>query len=117
MRTTLHSRQTSNRFDTGIPPVRPHWPRKSLRENLHAEVVCRRSGRPGYQVQLFDISPHGCKIEFVEKPKLDDRIWIKFSGLEALPAYVCWIEGFIAGVEFDKTIHPAVFERLLTQLR
>lgn len=56
-------------------------------------------------------------MEFVERPKLDDRIWVKFDGLEALPAYVCWVNGFVGGVHFEKVIHAAVFERLLAQLR
>lgn len=80
-------------------------------------MAFRKPGQVGYQVRLFDVSPHGCKIEFIERPKLDDRIWLKFSGLEALSAYVCWVDAFTAGVEFDKRIHPAVFDRLLTQLR
>lgn len=105
------------RFDTGHPAPRAHWPRKSQRETIEAEVSFRKPGQLGYQIRLFDVSPHGCKVEFIERPKLDDRVWVKFSGLEALPAYVCWVDGFIAGVEFEKVIHSAVFERLLTQLR
>lgn len=42
---------------------------------------------------------------------------MKFEGLESLSGLVCWVDGFVAGVEFDKTIHPAVFDRLVTQLR
>ena len=77
----------------------------------------RRSGQLSYQVPLFDVSRHGCRIEFVDRPQLHDRIWVKFHGLEALAAYVCWIDGFVAGVQFEKAIHTAVFERLVTQLR
>lgn len=103
----------TGRLDTGHPPPRCHWPRRGRRETIHAEVFCRRSGQLGYQARLFDVSRHGCKIEFIGRPKLDDKVWVKFSGLQALPAYVCWVDGFIGGVEFDKAIHAAVFEQLL----
>ena len=82
-----------------------------------AEVSFKKPGQLGYQTRLVDLSRHGCKVETIEQPKLDDRVWVKFNGLEALPAYVCWVDALFAGVEFDKIIHPAVFEHLLTQLR
>jgi hypothetical protein len=30
---------------------------------------------------------------------------------------VCWIEGFAAGIEFVRAIHPAVFDALVPRLR
>lgn len=107
----------TDRFDTGNPPPRAHWPRKGRREAIRGEIMSRRAGALVCQVQLFDVSPHGCKVEFLERPKVDERVWVKFEGLESLSGLVCWVDGFVAGVEFDKTIHSAVFERLVTQLR
>lgn len=80
---------------------------------LNAEVTLRRPGQPHYRVRVHDASCHGCKVEFVERPKPDDRAWIKFDGLEPLEALVCWIDGFVAGLEFVKPIHPAVFNRMI----
>lgn len=105
-----------DRFDSGRPQSRAPWPRRSPRIAVSAEVVLRRSGQHTYRVRVHNMSRHGCKIEFVERPKLDDRAWIKFDGLEALDALVCWVDGFVAGVEFEKPIHPAVFELLLKRL-
>ena len=36
--------------------------------------------------------------------------------LEALDSEVCWMEGFTAGLRFEKSIHPAVFDLLLERL-
>jgi hypothetical protein len=36
-------------------------------------------------------------------------------GLEALESLVCWVDGFTAGVEFQKPLHPAVFAMLVTR--
>jgi hypothetical protein len=84
---------------------------------LDAEVLLRRAGQTHYRAQIYDISDHGCKVEFVDRPKLDETLWVKIEGLEALEAMVCWIEGHAAGVEFARPIHPAVFEHLLARLR
>ena len=62
------------------------------------------------------MSPDGCKAEFVERPKLDEHVWVRFDGLEALEAMVCWVRGFEVGLEFENPIHPAVFEMLVSKL-
>lgn len=42
---------------------------------------------------------------------------IKFDGIEALEAEVCWVEGFVAGLRFQQAIHPSVFDILLERLK
>lgn len=91
-------------------------PRKSLRIPLNAEVLLRRAGQNNYRVHIYDVSLDGCKIEFVERPKLDETLWVKFEMLEALEATVCWIDGHLVGVEFERPIHPAVFELLVARM-
>lgn len=91
-------------------------PRKSARVGLGAEVILRRTGNSSYRVRIFDVSLHGCKAEFVERPKLDEIVWVKFEGLQSLEAMVCWTRGFEVGLEFERPIHPAVFEMLVARL-
>jgi hypothetical protein len=91
--------------------------RRSERVALAAEVSLRRSGQNNYRVRVFDASLHGCRVEFVERPQLDEQLWVKFDGLQPLEAGVCWIEGFAAGVNFRQPIHPAVFDRLVGTLK
>ena len=91
-------------------------PRKSPRVGLAAEVSLRRSGQKTYRANVHDVSQDGCKVEFVERPMLDELVWVKFEGLEALEAMVCWVEGFSVGLEFQRPVHPAVFEVLLQRL-
>ncbi|MEO7365355.1 MAG: hypothetical protein ABIW03_03460 [Sphingomicrobium sp.] len=47
---------------------------------------------------------------------LDEIVWVKFEGLKSLEAVVSWIDGFAAGLEFQRPVHPAVFEVLLQRL-
>ena len=65
---------------------------------------------------MYDISPQGCKVEFVERPRLDELVWVKFDGLEAIEAGVCWRDDFFGGVKFLRPIYLPVFEMLLARL-
>ena len=100
-------------MDSGIPPERQSLRSREPRAVLDAEVALRRSGQQGYRVTIHDASPHGCRIELVERPSIDERVWVTFEGLDAVEGLVCWVDGFVAGVEFVKPIHPAVFDRLV----
>ena len=93
-----------------------HDPRRSARVGLSAEITLRRAGQNRYRVKILDASPLGCKAEFVERPKLDEHVWVKFEGLEALEAMVCWVRGLEVGLEFERPIHLAVFEELVSKL-
>jgi hypothetical protein len=86
--------------------------RGTPRLTLDAEVGIRRSGTHSFRVRVFDASPEGCKIEFVERPAVGERIWVKFDGLEALEATVRWVEGHVGGVHFNRPLHEAVFQRV-----
>lgn len=105
------------RLDSGLEPPRNPHPRKSARVALNAEVSMRRAGLSNYRVTVRDLSPHGCRVEFVDRPNLDERVWLKFEGLEAIEAMVCWVKGADAGVEFERPVHPAVFDLLISRLR
>ncbi len=83
---------------------------------MSAEVDLRRAAQNKYRVHIYDLSPHGCKVEFVERPRLEETVWVKFDGLEALEARVCWVEGVAVGVEFQRPLHPAVFDVLVSRL-
>ena len=91
--------------------------RRSERVPLRAEVHLRRSAQSHYRVSIYDLSRHGSKVEFVEVPQLDQIVWLKLEGLEALECHVCWVKGYVAGIEFLKVIHPAVFDHLVQRLR
>lgn len=90
-------------------------PRAHFRAALKAKILLRRSGRKNYVVQTTDVSPSGCRVEFVDRPSEGERHWIKFDGLDALEGEVRWVKGFSAGLQFVRPIYPAVFDLLLTK--
>ncbi|MEO8454749.1 MAG: hypothetical protein ABI454_06285 [Sphingomicrobium sp.] len=95
---------------------RTHWPRKAERIEVRAEASLRRAGRLSYRVATFDVTRFGCKCEFVERPAMYERVWIKFQGLETVHATVCWIEESSLGLMYNSPLHPAVFDMLLSRL-
>ena len=104
------------RFAKPSEAARARRPRQAERLNLLAEVSLRRPGRPSFQVRVCDISTHGCRCEFVDRPGEDEPILVKFDGLEALPAVTRWVEPPLTGLKFDRPIHPAVFDMLLARM-
>ena len=104
-------------LDSGFGNPRAQSPRKSARVSTSALVKLRRRGHQSLTVKVFDLSPEGCKIEFFEKPSLDETVWVKFEGLEILEATVCWVEDRTAGVEFTRPMHVAVFDSIVQRLR
>ena len=104
-------------LDGGFARPRAQAPRKSPRVSIAAMVKLRRRGHHNFTVQAYDLSREGCKLEFLERPQLDETVWVKFEGLELLQATVCWIEANVAGVEFARPIHAAVFDMLVSRLR
>lgn len=100
-------------LDSGFKKPRAQSPRRSARVALTGAVQLSRSGRESFPVTIFDLSREGCRVEFVERPRLDESVWVKLDGLEPLEAVVCWAEGVAAGLEFSRPIHPAVFDMLV----
>jgi hypothetical protein len=90
--------------------------RKHERRAITANVSLRRGGRRQYQARVFDLTPQGCKLEFVERPKAEEVLWAKFDGLDSIESTVRWVDGFYGGIEFNTPIYPAVFELLLARL-
>jgi hypothetical protein len=84
---------------------------------LEADIVMRRAGLPNFRVRIEDISPEGCRIEYIDRPRAGERVWVKFDNLDTLEAAVCWVRAPEAGIQFDQPIHPAVFASLIGSLR
>jgi hypothetical protein len=91
--------------------------RRHCRHDLdNADVSVRRVGSFNFSLRLRDVSAGGCGIELVEPYDAEDHLIARFKGLDPLGARVCWTSGPVAGIAFDRAIHPAVFDNLLGRL-
>lgn len=86
------------------------------RIDVEADATLRRVGKLRFKVRLFDLSPAGCKAEFVDRPSLGEQVRLKFDGMESIEGSICWVVGTKAGVRFARPIHEAVFALLLERL-
>ncbi|QIL02712.1 PilZ domain-containing protein [Sphingomonas sinipercae] len=106
----------ARQLDSGFMRALTQTKRKSARVPLAAEVNMRRTGRFTHSVTIHDLSREGCSLKFLERPELDERVWIKFDALESLEASVCWVDDKSVGVEFVNPIYPAVFDFLVKRV-
>ena len=93
-----------------------HIARAFNRAALTAEISLRRQGRQSYIANLFDLTPKGCRVEFIETPRAGEKMWAKIDAFDSIEATVRWVEGFYGGLEFSNPIYPAVFDLLLARL-
>lgn len=91
--------------------------RKAERFPLRADIDFRRTGEHRWRVNLLDFSPEGCRVELPVRVAADDMIWISLPGIEALQGRICWVEEWVAGVEFDRPMHQAVFDMVHERMR
>jgi len=94
----------------------PDGRRRTPRVAVNGEASLRRRGSFSFQLALGDLSAGGCKVELVESVEIDDRVIARLPGLEAFSARVAWADRYSAGIAFDRAIHPAVFEQLVSRL-
>jgi PilZ domain-containing protein len=92
-------------------------PRQHERVAVSAEINMRRAGKLHFRVRIFDMSPEGCKAEFIDRPEVQEQLWVKFDGVESLEAQVCWVADSKVGIRFSRPIHPAVFDLLVQRMR
>lgn len=79
---------------------------------------CRMKSGMVADVRVLDLSIAGCMvareaISFTE----GDRVLIRLPGLEYMPSKVLWSEDGLVGIEFERDLHDAVFERFIAVLR
>ena len=91
--------------------------RKAERIPLRADIDFRRTGEHRWRVNIVDISPQGCRVELPVRVAPDDMIWITVPGIEALQGKICWVDEWVAGVEFEHPLHPAVFDMVEQRMR
>ena len=90
-------------------------PRASERRPLSLMVKSRVRSRVVF-VDLVDISEGGCKVRGKSGfANIGDRVTMKVGNINAPLGTIAWVEGAMAGVAFEGTMHPAVLDVLCEQ--
>ena len=98
------------------PDVTDGERRRFGRVSTTSQVHARRIPGTNFEVALHNVSAAGCRIEMIEECEEGEDIIARFPQLEPLGARVRWTDGPVAGLQFARPIHPAVFGSLLERL-
>ncbi len=74
----------------------------------------RKSGDKAKPAELADISTDGCKVNQVLNLRAGELVWVRLPGLEGQQARIRWSHLDTVGILFDKPLHQAVVEKILT---
>jgi hypothetical protein len=87
--------------------------RRVERTALRLSAMMRDGTKSRVKVRVIDMSTHGCRIECTSPVDDDSWIWLSIAGLETQYCRVVWhCEEFI-GLEFERPLSEAVFNKLL----
>ena len=95
------------------PQKRQEERRKVERIALRLTATMRDGTRSRVKVRVIDMSLRGCRIECSSNLTEDSWIWLSIAGLETQFCRVVWHCQEFVGLEFEKPLADAVFERLL----
>jgi hypothetical protein len=87
--------------------------RRVERLALRLNATMRDSTRSRVRARVIDMSSRGCRIECTTPVEDDSWVWLSIAGLENQFCRVVWHHEEFIGLEFEKPLSDAVFERLL----
>ena len=87
--------------------------RRVERLALRLTATMRDGTKSRVKARVIDMSTNGCRIECSSSVEDDSWVWLSIAGLETQFSRVVWHCGEFIGLEFEKPLAEAVFERLL----
>jgi hypothetical protein len=87
--------------------------RKVERTALRLTATMRDGTRSRVKVRVIDMSTNGCRIECSSSVDDDSWVWLSIAGLENQFCRVVWHAHEFIGLEFERPLSEAVFEKLL----
>jgi hypothetical protein len=90
--------------------------RATSRVSVEAEFMVRKVGGFAFQLRALNASSGGCRVELVEMIESGERAIVRLPALEPLAAGVVWSDGNRAGLQFQRPLHPAVFDQLVDRV-
>jgi hypothetical protein len=87
--------------------------RRAHRTALRLTATMRDGAKSRVKARVIDISTHGCRIECSTVVEDGSWIWLGIAGLETQYCRVVWHCQEFVGLEFERPLSEAVFEKLL----
>ena len=87
--------------------------RRVERTALRLTATMRDGTRSRVKVRVIDMSTHGCRIECSSSVDDDSWVWLSIAGIENQFCRVVWHAHEFIGLEFERPLSEAVFEKLV----
>ena len=87
--------------------------RKVERLALRLNATMRDGTKSRVRARVIDMSTNGCRIECTTQVDDDSWVWLSIAGLETQFCRVVWHCQEFIGLEFERPLSDAVFEKLL----
>lgn len=87
--------------------------RRIPRSRAQAPAKFRERGRTRIDVQLLDLSTHGCKVRADAALVVGSQAWVVLPTLASWRAKVAWSDEQHLGLDFVEPLHPAVADLLI----
>ena len=87
--------------------------RRVDRTALRLTATMRDGSRSRVRVRVIDMSTHGCRIACTTPVDDDSWVWLGIAGLETQYCRVVWHCQEFIGLEFERPLSDAVFNKLL----
>ena len=107
----------SGELTTDARPAQELTSRKSERVTLEMGAGLRQRGGTGVGVQIVDLSVDGFRATTHLQLEKGADVWLRLPGLEPYQAKVMWAKGAFIGCAFERPLHPAVLDMIVTKAR
>ena len=87
--------------------------RKVERLALRLNATMRDGTKSRVRARVIDMATNGCRIECTTQVDDDSWVWLSIAGLETQFCRVVWHCQEFIGLEFERPLSDAVFEKLL----
>ena len=94
-------------------PAKVEDRRKVERLALRLNATMRDGTKSRVRARVIDMSTNGCRIECTTQVEDDSWVWLSIAGLETQFCRVVWHCQEFIGLEFERPLSEAVFEKLL----
>lgn len=105
----------SGELTTDARPAPALTSRKSERVALEMGAGLRQRGGTGVSIQIMDLSTDGFRASTHLQLEKGADVWLRLPGLEACQARVMWAKGNFIGCAFERPLHPAVLEMIVSK--
>lgn len=89
--------------------------RISTRAGVEILAEVREPGLGRIEAQIIDLSLTGFRMRCMTRLTGEKHIFMALPSFASIESKICWVDGDLFGCEFVKSLHPAVFDHIVSK--